>query len=534
MSAIKKHWQLIFGLAIFWMLVAGLFAWSTSRTQGHLIYFVDDPYIHMAIAKNVALHGVWGVNKYGFTSSSSSPLWTSIVALSYLLFGVNELFPFVINLIVGTFLIFCVYLLLKKYGLKPLLLFGTLLAVIFFTPLPPLIFFGLEHTLQILLDILFVYLAAKILSDEKPASKDYIFLLILAPFVTAARYEGIFLVFVVCALLYWRKGFLHALGIGVMAALPVTIYGVISLSEGWFFLPNSVLLKGYLPKLTSLAGLKELAGYYEAVFSKSYHIIFLILISLACLIFLYGGQDKKWSSAKIWNVVFIATALLHLQFARSSIRGIRYDAYLVALGVFAVSIGAYKYFAGRASVKTQGNSSPRYFAIAVLVLILIFPIAWRALRSFVNTPKAAKNTYEQQYQMGRFFREFYQGESIAVNDIGVVNFLADTRSTDLWGLADLEVATLRREGRYSIQEIYEMTKRRGVKVAIVYDNWFGAMPDEWVKVGTWTIVNNVVCGGDTVSFYAVDPNETSNLIANLKFFAPKLPKDVIQGGEYVK
>lgn len=533
MGIVKRHWQLIAGIIILFLLVAALFALSVKRTGGRLIYFLDDPYIHMALAKNISEHGVWGVTKYEFSSSSSSPLWTVILASAYLLFGVNELAPFVLNLIIGSFLIFCVHALLKRFETRPALAFVVLLAVIFLAPVPPLVFFGLEHILQILIDVLFAYLAAKFLSDEKPPAKKYISLLALAPFVTTVRYEGMFLVFVVCVLFAFRRRFLQAILLGALGALPIAIYGLISLSKGWYFLPNPVLIKGYMPKLFSLAGIFELARYYEDVLAKSYHVAFLILAALVALISQLKRQDKKWESITIMNVIFIATALLHLQFARSSIRGIRYDAYLVALGLFALGVWLSQYIA-QSPLKISKDSLPRCAAIAVFVLIAAFPVGWRGVRSFYNTPRATKNIYEQQYQMGLFLKKFYQGASVAVNDIGAVNFLADIKCLDLWGLADFDVAKLRRQGRYDAQKIYELAKQKDVKIAIVYENWFASLPKEWVKVGQWTVSDNVVLGGETVSFFAVGVNRAGSLIANLKEFAPYLPKDVVQSGVYAE
>jgi len=70
----------------------------------------------------------------------------------------------------------------------------------------------------------------------------------------------------------------------------------------------------------------------------------------------------------------------------------------------------------------------------------------------------------------------------------------------------------------------------------VYDHWFdvyGGIPSQWIKVGQWKISNNVVCGGDTVSFYAVDPNEQNRLCDSLRHFSQNLPQNVAQEGKYV-
>jgi len=82
-SSIKKHWSLIIGVVILWITIAILLSISVGKNKGHLVYALDDAYIHMAIAKNFAEHKVWGVGKEGFTSSSSSLLWTLLLALIY-------------------------------------------------------------------------------------------------------------------------------------------------------------------------------------------------------------------------------------------------------------------------------------------------------------------------------------------------------------------------------------------------------------------------------------------------------------------
>ena len=41
-------------VAIYWITMLVLVAISTHRTDGHLVYPLDDAYVHMAIAKNVA------------------------------------------------------------------------------------------------------------------------------------------------------------------------------------------------------------------------------------------------------------------------------------------------------------------------------------------------------------------------------------------------------------------------------------------------------------------------------------------------
>ena len=61
---------------------------------------------------------------------------------------------------------------------------------------------------------------------------------------------------------------------------------------------------------------------------------------------------------------------------------------------------------------------------------------------------------------------------------------------------------------------------------MIYRNWFPDIPDDWIKVGSWQIVNNVVCGGDKVTFYATSENKRRELFNNLMEFSTTLPGTV--------
>ena len=62
------------------------------------MYALDDAYIHMAVARSLARHGVWGVTPYAFTSSTSSLAWPLLLALADLVVGVRAATPLVLNL----------------------------------------------------------------------------------------------------------------------------------------------------------------------------------------------------------------------------------------------------------------------------------------------------------------------------------------------------------------------------------------------------------------------------------------------------
>jgi len=227
---------------------------------------------------------------------------------------------------------------------------------------------------------------------------------------------------------------------------------------------------------------------------------------------------------------------LHMLFAQTG-WFYRYEAYLVALGIFVIAVGMCKLLPQKLLILFDARLILIYVGMALLISILILPYARRGAESLLTTTRATTNIYEQQYQMGLFLLKFYQGESVAANDIGAISYLADIKILDLWGICSSEVTNSKMNGRYTTREIYDITKQKEIKIAIVYDHWFekyGGMPSEWIKIGKWRILNNVVCGEDNVSFYALDPLQKDNLIQNLRAFSSHLLKDIVQSGDYTK
>ncbi len=532
-ALIRKHWPLFSAMGLYWAAVIVLVIISVNKNQGHLVYPLDDTYIHMAIAKNVVLHHVWGMTRYEFTSSTSSPLWILLLAGTYLIFGVNEVSPLVLNALFGTLTILALYLFLARNIISRLTIFVILLVAVFVTPLPTLTVIGMEHTLHTFLSFCFVYFSIEVLSaTEKPLQRYYVLLIVLSPLVTAVRYEGIFLVFVVCVLLLLQRRFLYAVTLGIIALLPVIIYGLWSISNGWYFFPNSVILKAHIP-VFSLKGIIELLNPKTLYLIQLHgHILFLLIASLFLLLFFYHSKEKSYKAGKYANLIFIGCLLLHMQFV-PVFYFYRYEAYIVLIGIIVISISAYDLLSKKHIWKINAAGLSRlsyYLSLILLILVFAYPFCSRAIGPLKITLQATHNIYEQQYQMGMFLKRFYQGRTVAVNDIGAVCFLADIRLLDLWGLGSMEPAKLRREKLYITEEIYNLSQQHGVAIAIVYDSFFatdiGGLPPQWVPLGKWRMPDNVICGDDNVTLYAVDPSARGELKQNLRQFAPELPADV--------
>jgi len=533
----REHWPLLVAIAVLCAVLAVSIALVLKHSEGHLIYAIDDPYIHMAIARNVAEHGVWGVTRYEFTSSSSSLLWTSLLSLVYSLFGAGETAPLILNILFAIGACGLIYALLRRHRAPPWLILGALLSIVFFSPWPSLVFCGQEHMLHGLLTIWFVGLAAALLAKDKQTRLRFSALLLLAALVVMARYEGLFAVLAVGGLFAARRRWAPALAVVAAGCFPVVIYGLISVAKGWSFLPNPILLKGNLPNVSSVKGLVYLLGYSGYLeLTQNPHMLMLLLAGLAVLHYQLRNHKGLWRESTVVNAVFVAATALHMQFARAG-WFYRYEAYLVGLGLFALTLALKDWLEQSRHTRTARPELVRYVPLALVSILVVAPLGVRGIKSFRAIPQATGNIYQQQYQMGLFLREFYQGRVVAANDVGAINYLADIRCVDLWGLASLDVARAMRADRYNTASIDELVGSKQAEIAILYDAWFqrpdiGGWPSHWIGVGQWQMPDNLVCAEDTISFYAVEEAETEPLIDNLRRFGPRLPEVVVQSGLY--
>jgi len=209
--------------------------------------------------------------------------------------------------------------------------------------------------------------------------------------------------------------------------------------------------------------------------------------------------------------------LLHVQWARLG-WFYRYEAYLIAAAVvFAVPVV-------RQVCAARGPAARR--ALGGLLVVATGVMVPRALRAFVDLPRASAHTYRQNVQVARFLAEHGAGRAVAVNDIGAVALLGKAPVLDLVGLADTEVARARRSGTFDAAFVRDLAKRRGISLAVVYEDWFlGQLPPEWRRVACWRVAEPF--WGATVAFFVVDPRDVGHWQQALERMAPLLPDGVV-------
>ena len=511
---------LIAGIALYLGLVGVLLMASLALTGGSFTFAQDDPYIHLAMARTLAEHGVWGIAPDAFASASSSPLWTLLLTALWTLGAKAVWVPFVLNLTAGFAALAVADRMLG--ALAPRDRFAVLAAVVVATPLPTLAFVGMEHTLQVLLVLLFAWQVSQRLAESR---SDWLWPTVIAGLLVATRYEGLFLVAIASAMLLWRRQRVAALSLAVAAGVPVVLFALYSVSHGGLILPNSVLMKSVPGRFETFAsGFSAIASEWLSVRD-----LFLrppqLALTVAALVGLLLTPYERVASLQrpAWlAMLFVAASVLHASLVKIE-WFYRYEAYLMALGVVAVvSLGATAILPRAAQ---RRRSHPLHPAATALAILLAIPLGVRALQSLAVTPRATKNVFEQQVQLGRFFSRHYPGRPIAVNDIGAIAWLSSSRILDIVGLASQPVADLKRRKALDAAEMDRLTKE--VDAIAIYANIFEPIvPGSWVKVGEWTITDVVGVSGETVTFFAPDAPRAARLDAALRDDASELPPGV--------
>lgn len=526
-----KYISLILVLVIF----IGIFLFQVNSScqinGGLFIYPLDDTYIHLAIAKNFAEHGVWGVTRHVFSSSSSSILYTLFLATLIKLFNVNDYYPLIVNGLAAIAIYIFLWRVAIKAKVHSFIYFSIAILSMLFTPIPALVLSGMEHTLQVLVDFVFIYFACSYLADSAKKNSQAFHLCILAALCVMIRFEGIFIVAVIGIIYLLKKRIKTAVLVIFCGVLPVLIYGIFSVKNGAFFLPNSLLIKGDRPPMNILSILKFSFNWLPKLYSEPHVLMMFILLSFTAGLQLIKDRTLSLRST-IWSIVTLLVLLLHLSFARTG-WFFRYEAYLVFLFIvgFIWAIEDETYI-------TKPFKKLSILQIAVFlptILMVLYPFFIRSRKSLSISVNATVDIYSHPYQMAMFLKKYYNHSEVAANDIGAISYFTDIKLLDIIGLASNEVVTLRTNQLYDREHIYKLAKSKHIKVVVIYaDGFEDHIPIEWKKAGEWHLDNIVVLGGDSVAFFATDDYDVEKLKQNLRDFSKFLPNQIIERGSYIQ
>ena len=511
----RGHLALLIAIATYTATTAAILFASYRMASGHFIYTLDDPYINMAMAKNLALHGVWGVSPYEFSSSTSTPFFMLLLSLIYRLTGPDQFVPFALSWVFGLCSIYVAWQIVTE-SLTILWQTVALVAVVLFAPLFVVGTLGMEHSLHLFLTLLFL--------KHFDADDDSILPLAMVTFaMTATRYEGLFVAAVGFLLLAVQRKWGRAATVAVFAWLPVLLFAFFSIHHHGYWLPNSVALKG-----AQVHGAITTTVESALVNSIKNLVLAPHLPCLAAASVVIALSIRKFHP-KLANRVGLVggAACLHLVFADVG-WVFRYEDYLVAGGVLVIAC---------ALPEVRRACDQRFVREVSYILILAgVLLTGRSMVAGWSLPKYSRAIYLQQWQTANFLSAYYRDAAVAANDIGAIDYRTDLHLLDLEGLANADIFAAKRAGIYSTQFIDEEAKKRGVEIAAIYDSWFSLhprlpyggppIPSSWIRVRRWQVPHREQLGDATVSFYGLTPEEAKRLDARLRTFEAALPKEI--------
>lgn len=490
-------------------------AFAIRAADGHLIYTLDDPYIHLAVAENI-LHGGYGVNLNEFSSPSSSMVWPFLMALMLWL-GFGNWGPLLVGMAATALSVWLISGYFWRQVVGAPVLSGKYWLFILIAPLLILCVNGLalpmtgmEHPLHVLGCVLII-LGLTDLAQYHRVPLTLLVGIVLCPLV---RFEGLALALAALAAIAYQRQFVVAFATAVILVAIMSVYVIGMTSIGLPPLPSSVLMKSGV----------SAAAMEGRVFAP------LVL----GMINVFSSLNGEWG-----RLFFAAGGLLLLAVARAEplerkVRGLVIVPAMVALGAH-LAFGRYGWF-GRYEVYAVATMllamlfaysstllATRSVTIRFLVLaLLLIPMAHDYSTITMKTPMAARNIYEQQYQMHRFSTEFFP-HPVAVNDLGWVAYRNDNFVLDLWGLGSEEMRRLALAGARTAAAMSRLTQEKNVAYAMLYDEWFqGNIPADWCRIAVLN-TSSVVAASGEVAFYLLAPNRKREMTMALADFKSTLP-----------
>lgn len=503
-------------VALYLAAVLALLLAILHRDDGVFTYTLDDPYIHLALAANLA-HGHYGINPGEASSPSSSIVWPFLLVPSagsawgmFLPLAWNVLFCGIAAWLLGRIVdgwagqtranMRAQDNVAKWRWMGKLVVAVGLMLV---ANLAGLTFVGMEHGLQVLLAITCAAGMMEAFAGRRMPAW-CLWAAVLGPIV---RYENFALMAAVAIALYGQGRGRAAARVVALSVVGPALFSIFLVSRGLPALPTSVLVKARAYSQQGNAAIAILRSQYLALHTRmtipewwAQAAVGVILIVLAML-----------AKQRVRRFVLLgATLAAGLQLALGQFDWFhRYEVYAI---VFTALVAA------QALVSMRLHW--RYLAIALFAIACPYELAlW-------DTPAAAANIYQQQYQMHRFVADFYRG-NVAVNDLGWVSYRrpAGVYVLDLWGLASPEAS---RQERKDAAWLDAIVREHGAGLAIIYPDWYDeGAPDDWQPLATMCIRSPFTSiSRPCVVFYSTPVGDAGLLTAEMAAFARTLPAGV--------
>ncbi len=420
------------------VLTVALALWVHIGT-GQLAYPLDDTYIHLAVARNVT-HGTWALWPGEFTSSSTSPAWTLLLAVAMLVAGARVSIALVLATVaaVGTPVVLDAGL--ERRGVDRPVRWGAGLSVLLLGPMAILAVLGMEHALHVLCVVGLLSLL-----DREDARWQGV--AAVSALAVLTRPETVFMAGPLAVALFAERRGRHAVAMLAAVALPVGLGMALSVVMGGLPVPNSLIMKSALVSGIGANAAGNLAEGWP-----------LLVVAMAL-----GAVARR---DDLVPLAWAATIGIHLVFGAVGWY-YRYEAYLIVGAVYLLGC----------RVDTS-RLAPVLTGIAALSLIP------RSLDAHRYLQGRSQYIYDAKVVPAEALASAAPELPVAAHDIGALAWYAPNDVVDLAGLGTNEVARMHWNRRLDV-EIGPYVSERGSAVALVVPGWMlGQRPEGWKRYRT--------------------------------------------------
>jgi hypothetical protein len=491
------------------ILLAGLVTGTVAiavATGGSFTYTLDDPYISLALSREIA-HLHYGINPGEVATPSSSLLWPILLAPFAWLPG-HALVPLLLGVAATLASGWLMVVLLDAVtdgasNRRPVL--AACLAALPFALLGwgAVVFTGLEHAAHVTA-CLAVGVGLVEVSLGRPPRWWLVAGLVAGPLL---RYEGLAVTGAAVVLLFCWGHRRLAVGSLLAAVLPLATFSAFAMARGLPPLPSSVLVKSAVVDgngSTVDAAARSVAG---AAHNEVFVALFVVLVGFVVL-------RRRLTGLEAYALTVLTAHALVGQFGWFH----RYELYAFA-AVLPVLV-----LLSRGPLVALMEAPRRAAVTAGCALAIALYLCLPYLRGAVDVPTAAAGIHAQQGQMARFVRDFWH-EPVAVSDLGLVSYEGGQYVVDLHGLAS-EEARIKRRTHAGTGWMQRLAHEHGVTLVMIYygKHTIAEVPSSWTQVGVLSLtIAPVTVAADRVTFFATAPTDEYRLRRSLREFARTLP-----------
>lgn len=440
--------------------------------NGFFGFPLDDPWIHLTFAKNLVEYGAYSFYKNEvITSGSTSPLYTFLAAIIFLLLKNEFILSYIIGIVSFGVLSFFSYKLAKVESTSSLfaLIFSLLIA---FQPKLGLISVsGMETTLFIFLLVLSFYLYRK---------QKFLELSFALGLTLWARPEGIILIITILldylaqnVFHYNEKAKLKKKDL-VLFILPLSLiiigYFIFNFVLSGFIFPNT-----YAAKINYYYGSNRenfLKNDVLNYFSSGEFSLIAIIFIISSIVLLIDIVKKKYNSNFVYFLFVIGFILAYYIQLPFSHRFGRYLMPIIPSYLLIVLLGL-KIFLYK--LHQKGKTDWSRIINIIFSVIIVFVL----YKSFLLIPDnrnklviTSRYHYDRHIKVAEWIRNNTPPDAIiATHDIGALSFYSNRKIIDMVGLVNLEVIDHLNDKNFSdFMKNYFIEK--GVSYFAVFRNWF--------------------------------------------------------------